>query len=221
MLDALCMYGPLVPYGSLNLTDASPPQSFTEILTLSEVKNFLVLQESSPADGIDDAMLEDAFIPAAREVAEWFQGRDLIRKQWDLSFDYWGYQIELRAPLVSVDLVKYRDSGGNYTTLTENTDYIVDTAKDPGLVMPAYNVSWPSFTPWPSSAVLVRFTSGYSPAHPFWLDAGKRVKIGMLYLISHWYEGRLPFAIGAPQGITEFPFAITNLLSYGSRARVF
>lgn len=215
-------YGALVPYGTLNLTEASPAQSFTEILTLSEVKAFLVLQESSPADGIDDAILESAFIPAAREVAEFMQGRDLIRKSWDLSLDYWrGWNVELRAPLVSVELVKYRNSSGSFATLTENTDYLVDAAKQPGLIMPMYLKSWPSFTPWPSSAVLVRFTSGYAASHPFWSDAGKRLKIGMLYLISRWYEGRQPFAVGAPQGITEFPFAITQMLSYGAREKVF
>ena len=63
------------------------------------------------------------------------QGRTLSRKQWDLSLDYWpSYRIELREPLASVDLVRYRDSDGNYSMMTENTDYVVDTARQPGAI---------------------------------------------------------------------------------------
>lgn len=212
------IYGALVPYGTLNLTDASPAQSWVEPLSLSDVKAFLVLQESSPADGIDDNMISSMFIPAARELAEFFQGRDLVRKQYDLTFDYWSsYAFTLRAPLVSVDLFTYKDSAGNVTTLAPGTGYIVDTGKEPGLVMPPYNVSWPSFTPWPSSAILIRFTAGYSATHPFWLTAGGRIKMGMLYLISGWYEGRLPTTFGS---VTEIPFAVSACLGYGRREHV-
>ncbi len=200
-------------YRSLNLTDASPGQSFVEPLSLSEVKSFLNIEESSPADSTDDVMLE-AMIPAARELAEIFQGYDLVRKQWDLNLDYFRpYRVELRAPLVSVDLVQYRDSNGAYTSLTENTDYIVDVAKRPGQVMPAYNKSWPSFTPWPSSAVLFRFTSGRLITDPFWSDAGSRIKVGMRYLISGWYENRLPATFGK---LEEVPYTISALLGYGA-----
>lgn len=210
-------YGAYVDYGSLNLTDASPAQSFTEPLSLTEVKAFLNIEESSPADDTDDVMLE-AMIPAARELAEIFQGRDLVRKQWDLSLDYWrAYQIELRDPLVSVDLVRYRDSSGNYTTLTADTDYIVDASKHPGVVMPAYSKSWPSFTGWPSSAVLIRFTSGKMASDPFWADAGSRLKVGMRYLISGWYENRLPAVFGK---LEEIPFSISSCLGYGARRSV-
>jgi len=212
------LYGALQPYGTLNLTDASPAQSWVEPLTLADVKAFLVLQDSSgPADGVDDDMVEFTFIPAAREMAEFFQGRDLVRKQFDLSLDYWSsYAFELRAPLVSVDLFTRTDSGGDVTTLVNGTDYIVDIAKMPGIVMPPYNVTWPTFTPWPSSAILIRFTSGYAPTHPFWLTAGQRIKMGMLYLISGWYEGRLPTTFGS---VEEIPFAISSCLGFGKMER--
>jgi uncharacterized phiE125 gp8 family phage protein len=200
-------------YGTLNLTDASPAQSFTEPVSLEEAKQFLVLQESVPSDGVDDDMIESSFIPAARDLAEFFQGRDLVRKQLDLALDYFHYAIELRAPLASVDLVRYRDSTGAYTDLTENTDYIVDTSKQPGIVMPAYSKSWPSFTPYPSSAVLIRFSSGYAASHPFWLGPGKRIKLGMLYLIAGWYEGRLPTTFGS---VSEIPFAVSACLGFGA-----
>lgn len=206
-------------YGSLNLTVTSPVQTFSEPLTLAEVKEYLNLPLRSPTDADEDAMLE-SMITEAREVAEILQGRDLVRKQYDLSLDYFPYEIALRAPLVSVDLVRYRDSSGAYTTLAEGTNYIVDTAKQPGVMMPAYGVPWPSFTHWPSSAVLVRYTSGYSANDAFWNDAGARIKRGMLLLINHWFVGRLPFELGNKEGVNEYPFTVTSLLRYGSLVTV-
>lgn len=211
----LGLYGALVAYGSLNLTETSPPQSFIEPLSLETVKNFLKVPIVSPADTAEDAELS-MFITAAREQAEILQGRDLVQKQWDLHQDYWpSYRIELRRPLVSVDLVQYKDSTGTVTTMTENTDYIVDTNKQPGLICPPYNGTWPTFAPWPSSSILIRFTSGYAPTSSFWSDTGARIKNGMLLLISSWYNQRLPFERGAG-AIQEYPFAVTSCLSYGS-----
>src|SRR6185437_7385329 len=150
------LYGALVAYGSLNLTESSPPQSFTEVLSLDEVKSYLKVPARSPVDPGEDAELT-ALIVAAREQAEIAQNRDLVRKQYDLSFDYWtGYHLELGAPLVSVDLFQYKDQNGNVTVMQENTDYVVDTSKRPGIVAPPFNTTWPIFTPWPSSAILLR-----------------------------------------------------------------
>lgn len=197
--------------GRLTLTATSPVQTFTEVLTETEVRHFLGLPERSTGDASESALLE-AFVIGAREVAEILQDCDLVPKQWDLTLDTLPDEIQLRKPLSTVDLFKYRDSGGTWTTMVENTDYIVDTAR--GLVMPPYGESWPSFTAWPSSAVLVRHTSGYSATDAFWSDAGARLKIGMRQLISHWYAGRLPFETGASAAV-ELPFTVSALMGYG------
>ncbi len=211
-------WGSLAPYGSLSLTVTSPAQDFTEPITLAEMKEYLNLPPRSPADDAEDALI-NAMISGARELAEILQGRDLVQKQYDLMFDYFfRYQIECRDPLVSVDLVRYRDSTGAYTNLAEGTDYIVDASKHPGLITPVYNTTWPTFAAWPSSAVLVRFTSGYSATDAFWHDAGKRIIVGMKLLVSMWYNNRLPF--DAVRAISEFPFAVTSLLGFGSRINV-
>lgn len=225
-------------YGTLDLTNASPAQIFVEPLTLAQAKAFLRITDTSPADAEQDAMLS-GFIMAARETAEILQGRDLIAKQYDLSLDLMlghdslsnsgcldqsraiydlgtGYGIELRQPLQSVDLFRYRDSSGSFTPLTEGTDYIVDLAR--GIVMPPYNQSWPSFDHWPTSAILIRFTAGYPSTHPFWLDAGQRLIVGMKMLIEMWFDERLPFVQGAVQ---ELPFAVSALLGFGARNRVY
>lgn len=205
-------------YGSLNLTESSPSQSFEEPLSLDEVKAFLKLPANDDAD--EDLTL-DTLIAAAREQAEILQGRDLVRKQFDLSLDYWRCpEIELRPHLASVDLVRYRDSEGNYTDLAEDSDYVVDVAKQPGIILPPYSKTWPSFTPWPSSAILIRFTAGLATDAAFWNDVGARVKLGMKQLILSWFDQRLPFVKGA-SAIQEYPYRITALLSFGAVVRVF
>jgi hypothetical protein len=133
--------------------------------------------------------------------------------------DYWpSYRLEMRTPTISVDLLKYRDSNGDYTTMVEDTDYIVDVAKQPAIVAPPYNGTWPTFTPWPSSSILMRFTSGYSNTDPFWIGPGARIKTGMLLLISAWYNNLLPFEKGAGPA-QEYPYTVTSCLTYGAQQR--
>ncbi|SRR5579885_454650 len=219
----LGLWGTLVPYGSISLTAKSPPQSFVEPLTLTEVRTYLKLPLRSPSDPQEDDELS-ALITGARIQAEIGQRRDLVVKQWDLSFDYWldfrvNYQLVLRDPLISVDLLQYKDFNGDVTTMVENTDFVVDRAKHPGVIMPPYNLSWPVFTPWPSSAILVRFTSGFTNDDPWWTENGL-VKIGMKLLISNWFHNRIPFALGGG-AFQQYPYAVTSCLEQGQVPRVF
>ena len=201
------------PFGTLSLTQGDTPQIFTEPLSLTEVKSYLRLADTFT----DDDMVISTLISAAREQAEILQNRDLVRKQWDLHYDYWPeYRIRLRAPVVSVDLIQYKDLAGVTTTMHENTDYTVDMAKQPAIVTPPWNMSWPAYTPWPSSSILIRFTSGYDPSAPYWVETGSKVKIGMMMLISAWYNQRLPYHPGV---VSELPFAVTSCLSQGALER--
>lgn len=210
-------YGALDGYGTLRLTQQSPEQSFVEPLTNGQMYSYLKIPTRSPIDQEEDDDIT-LMISAAREQAEILQGRDLVRKQWDLTYDYWmGYRIELRAPLVSFDLMQYMDSNGNVTVIP-STGYVVDSSKEPGTVSPPYNGTWPTFTPYPSSAILLRFTSGYSNTSAFWKSSGARVKIGMKLLISAWYNNHLPFEKGL-DATAEYPYAVTSCLSYGGLVR--
>lgn len=213
----LGLYGALVSYGTLSLTVSSPLQSFTEPFTVGEVQNWLKID---PSDLSDQNMIADiqGLISAARVQAEIEQNRDLIRKQYDLALDYWpGYRVELRAPLQSVDLVQYTDSDNEVHIMQQNVDYVVDTQKQPGTLTPPYQaVTWPVFMPWPTSAILVRFTSGFSQSDPWWQSMGAHVKIGMKQLITEWFYNRLPFDVGRN---AVYPDRITMLLSFGAVPR--
>lgn len=197
-------------YGVLKLTVTSPVQTPTEPITLAEAKTFLRLPDFSPEDAAANSLIE-GMIQGAREQAEVLQGKPLVSAQYDLTLDVFDREeIFLSDSLSSVDLVKYRNSAGDWTTLTANTDYITDTTR--GYVMPPYDGSWPSFTAWPSSAVVVRFTVA-PPAIP------KIVKQGMLLLIAAWHENRLPFELGA-SAVQEYPFAVTSCLSHDALPRL-
>lgn len=192
----------------LKLTETSPAQTFTEPVTLAVAKQFLRVPVLSPTDSEQDSEIE-ALIAAAREIAEGFQNRDLVDKQWDLTLDYFAsVEIDLREQLSSVDLVRYKDSDGTSTDLTESTDYIVDLVK--GLIRPPYGEDWPSFTAWPTSAVTIRFSTSPERVH-------ENVKTGIKLLVSDWYYNRLPRGLSGD----DIPMQIQALLRYGAVPRIY
>ncbi len=202
-------------YGTLSLTEGAEPQNFVEPLSLADVKNHLRVEPSMTED---DALIQ-VFMSAAREQAEIMQRRVLVRKQFDLTYDFWpGYRLKLASPVVSVDLVSYKDDTGNTTELVAGIDYIVDLHKQPAILQAPWNACWPSTSLWPSSAILIRFTAGYAADDQFWAGPGARLKAGMLLLISSWYNNRLPFATGI-SAANEYPYAVTACLSAGSLKR--
>jgi len=192
---------------TLKLTATSPVQSFSEPVTLAEVEHALGLPALSPSDSERDSLLK-GYISAARELAEVYLNRDLVQKQYDLRLDSWPSEIELRAPLVSVDKVSYLNEQGSETVLAEGTDYIVFSNLEPPVVRPPVNGTWPSSSLYPRGAILVRFTSGYSGNDAFWGDAGARVKVAITMIAAWLYYTR-------GQSNTEIPAAAEALLTPG------
>lgn len=189
-------------YPSINLTVSSPVQTFAEPLTVLEMVHFLAL----PSLAQDRDMLLQSLIRAARADAERLQNRELVRKTWDMTLDGWpGNRLRLGTPLVSVDLVQYRDSDGNLTVLTEDTDYIVDTAKSPGVLWA--KGSWPSFSAWPSSSITIRFTTGYAADDLWWSGPGDMVKAGMRLRVADLFFERLPKMV---QGMDAADWAMSK-----------
>lgn len=207
----------------MNLTLLQDSTADQEPISVADAQGYLVLDPT-----LDQAQIQ-TMITAARLEAENENGRELSVKQWKLaldSFTPWGgvdhwmgwptwdgrtyefgctrERITLLDPLVSVDAFTYKKADGTVVTLVENTDYIVDTLKHPGIVCPAPNTSWPGDDLWPSSAIEITFTAGMEPA-----ACPSTIKQGMLLLVSQWYEGRLPFE--AIRFVAELPFSVTSL----------
>lgn len=199
------------PYGVLQLVESSPV-SFDEPFKIEDIKTHAKVQNDA-----EDFLIAQ-YIHGARKYAEIEQNRDLVPKLWDLYLDsFCATEIQLRIPLNSVESIQYTDSDGNTVGLTEGVEFRVDTAR--GLVMPMTGQSWPSFTAQSSSAVRIRFNSGYSSTHPFWSHDGALLKMGMLYLITGWIWRRVPFvAPGEPLG-GELPFSVA-CLRFGANPRV-
>jgi len=137
--------------------------------------------------------------------------------------------ISLLCPLVSVESVKWKDRSGTDHTLVENTDYIVDTYKEPGIICPAPDASWPMAGLWPSSAIRIQFTAGRVPSVADWLAAYAaahpsdptpdvtppqvpvHIVQGVKLLVSQWFTNRIPF--NPIRAIAEVPFGVSALFT--------
>jgi uncharacterized phiE125 gp8 family phage protein len=115
----------------------------------------------------EDSLLTD-IITAAREQAENILRRNLLTQTWDYYLNKWPDEYFVKIPggnLQSISSVKYKNSDGTETTMIVNTDYLVETNGDQcGRVVLPYGVSWPSFTPWPSNPITIRFVGGWTAA---------------------------------------------------------
>ncbi len=178
----------------------SPPTE--EPVSLAEAKNHLRV------DVADDDGLISALIIAAREYCEAFQNRAYITQTWQLWLDAWPESSEIRIPrppLQVVNSVRYYGVD-NAEYVLPPSEYIVDSAGEPGRIVLAYGKSWPSVALRPANAVCVEFVAGYGGAD----KVPRRVKQAMLLLISHWYDTREIAAVG--HVTAEVPFTVNALL---------
>lgn len=160
-----------------------------EPITLAEAKLWLRYTASDQ----DDLIV--GLIVAARRHVESHTGRRLITSTWDLKLDRFPWSlcpITLPyAPLSSVTSIKYLDVNGTEQTWA-SSNYIVDSASEPGRITPAFNACWP-VTQCRMNAVTVRYVAGYG-ARPDQVPAG--ITVAVRFLISHWFLNREPVAIG-------------------------
>lgn len=153
----------------------------------------------------DDAFLESliAGVTAYFDGNNGILGRALLTQTWDLKLDRFPYSdadaiYMPLPPLQSVTHIKYIDSDGSLQTW-DSSNYVVDTASQPGRIYLAYNKSWPD-TRDIRDAVIVRFVCGYGAAAT---SIPKDIKQCLLGMISHWYENRE--AVSMKQAV-EVPF---------------
>ena len=109
-----------------------------------------------------------------------------------------------RPPLQSVTSIKYTDSADVVHTMDAG-DYCVNTDGNPGLVTPAYGLSWPSVSLASSGAVRIRYVAGWGLADA----APQSLKQAILLLVGHLYENRAVMVNSQVQG--EMPFAVSAL----------
>jgi uncharacterized phiE125 gp8 family phage protein len=133
-------------------------------------------------DVVEDSLL-CSLITAAREYCEVYTGRAIAEQTIEAYPErFCDNGIELpRQPMQSVISIKYKDSAGNESTLTEDIDYLVDV--DNGIIIPKSN--WPRFSPYPINPIMIRYTAGYTSS-----TIPQTIKLAILLLIGHWNANR-------------------------------
>lgn len=160
-----------------------------EPITLAEAKTFLGVNFVEA-----DAQITSA-IAAARIYCENYQNRAYITQTRELYLPgFIADEIEIPlGKLQSIVSIKYKNSVGTETTLTNNTDYIYSTKGLIGKVTTPYGVGWPSFVPWPIDAVTIRFICGYGLA----VAVPENIKHAIKYLVKHFFDNRNTVEIGS------------------------
>lgn len=130
------------------------------------------------------------YITAAREHIEGLTGRALATQSREASLDWFPCFAVIRfgrAPLLTVESVKYLDGDGIEQTLAPSA-YVVDVRSEPGELQLAIDASWPK-TANLRNAVRVAYTCGYASTPAV-------LKQAILFLAAHWYEQGLPVNVG-------------------------
>ena len=194
------------------LTLVTPPA--VEPITLAEAKLHLRLEST-----IDDALVT-SMVTAARRMCEAQIKVACVTSTWDLSLDAYpstlvapwtspyreiwvlGYRGAIaipNPPLQSVTSLSYVDSAGVTRTLDPSAYQVVPGT--PGMVVPVYGTTWPSYRVQPG-AVVLRYVAGYGLA----AAVPEAIKAAMKLLLTHLYENRgeadvaMPSAAGALLG---------------------
>jgi uncharacterized phiE125 gp8 family phage protein len=174
----------------------------SEPVTLTEAK------AQTRVDGTDDDTFLTRLIQVARETVEMIARRALFTQTWDLVLDDWPDDDEIvipLPPLQSITSITYVDEDGTTTTLDTST-YVVDTYREPGLVLLASGASWPAVTLAESSAIRVRFVAGWDDVD----EIPQRYKQAALLLIGHLYEHRE--AVSEVRNLNALPLGVEALL---------
>lgn len=159
-----------------------------EPVTLQELKSWLKVDEG---DVLEDGVIS-SLNTAARQRIESEIRRSLPIQTFDqvMQAEPCDYELELlRSPLVSVTSIKgytdtdATDSGG---TSMSSSEYYVDTANQPGRVVPFAGYTWPIATRQ-ANAFITRFTAGYSTQPTGVPD---QLKTAIKALVAYWYERR-------------------------------
>lgn len=188
-----------------------------EPVTLAEARSHLRLDtDGSPPTHPDDDLVTN-LITTAREYAEDFSRRAFCQQTWDLFLDRFpaGNDIELpKPPLISVTSLTYTTSDGTEETLTENTDFVVDTDSFFGRVVLEYNKTWPTNTLHPKNPIKIRFVAGYastSSPSDYRENVPRKYKQGILLIVGHHYNHREDSLPGTT--IKKIPLNAEDLLS--------
>lgn len=164
-----------------------------------------ITPEGSPPAHEDDALLEDVYIPAAREWCEDYAGVLMAQRQYEYVLDEFPAENSIVLPIgpvTSVYEITYLDADGVEQTLAP-TDYTFDDVSVPQRVVLNPDVTWPE-TDAVINAVRIGFYAGYDTpgTSPTGFVLPRRARIAMLLVLTHLYENR---GIAVDRALSEVP----------------
>lgn len=164
-----------------------------EPLTLDEAKHHCRVENMK-----DDALIRNMIV-AARHHVENVLRRQLVTATWKLVMDCFpDWEIRMpKPPLLSATSITHLDTAGVRQTLSASI-YQVDTTSEPGLIMPAYDESWPTIRNVTGSVEII-FVAGYGAA----TAVPQGIKNWMQRWIAEQNENR---EMTSEQSITPFPY---------------
>jgi len=156
-----------------------------EPITTAEAKIYLKVDDST-----EDTLIA-ALIVAARQMAEKYMNRSLIKTVWESMFDDFpgadqDSTFEIApSPVSAINTVKYYNSANVLTTLA-STVYLTDYVSEPSSLSLQPGQSWPD-TADRKNAVVINYDAGYGTAASAVPDL---IKAGIYLIIGHLYENR-------------------------------
>lgn len=150
----------------------------------------------------------------ARQHVEDITRRALLTQTWDYYLDAFPSVNFITLPLgrlQSVTSIVYKDSDGDSTTMTANTEYLVETNGDGyGRVVLPDGESWPGDALYPSNPITIKFVCGWTAANsvPF------QIRTAIKMLAADMYENRGDTFSGNSLSIYENPMAMNLLASW-------
>ena len=123
----------------------------------------------------EDSLIED-YIQSARTYFEDVYDLTILTTTWKAYWDRFVTPLVIpRPPYVSTTTLTYTDEAGATQTLTENTDFVVDSKSKYATIKPAESTSWPSDVEDDGyNAVTLTYVAGYTSAANIpatWLQA--------------------------------------------------
>lgn len=178
----------------------TPHYSLTETATTAEPVTWDDFAAHCRIDSTGERTVIEAYLTAARVLAEQQSHRALMQRTVTLNLDRFpsGRRIlELpRPPLASVTSITYLDSAGSTQTLA-STDYIVDRAGMPGRVQPIEGQVWPTAADR-IAAVTITYQAGATASS----NVPETDKQAIRMLVGHWFANRE--AVGTVPGQIAF-----------------
>lgn len=190
-----------------------------EQITLDQAVAHLRLDlYGSPGAPADADIIEQVYIPAAREICESLSGRAMVPQTYEVglgAFPWngvaWGRDgISLQiGPVAGVTAFVYTDGDGVEQTI-DPSGFILDPYTEPGYVYAVAGGSWPGSQNVPN-AVRIRFNAGYDlpSGSPQDRPLPAKYRAAMLLMLGHLYENR---ENTTTLDLAEIPMGVKSLL---------